>query len=276
LESERASLLVFTDLDGTLLDHHSYSWAPANQALARIAERDIPLILSSSKTCSEILQLRRHLHNRHPFIVENGSAVYVPAGYFKRGAGEPIGEFESRFFATERGKILEVLDSLRKSHGFSFRGFNDMTAEALAAATGLSREDARKANQRDCSEPIQWLDSDRALEVFREALASHGLNLLQGGRFQHVMGDTDKARGVAWLMQCYRNAWPDKDFVSIALGDSPNDRVMLETCDIPVVIKPARGEPLRLEDSNRVIYAEQPGPSGWQWAMDRLLEAYPG
>ena len=69
------SLLVFTDLDGTLLDHHSYSWAPANQALARIAERDIPLILSSSKPCSEILQLRRHLHNRHPFIVENGSAV---------------------------------------------------------------------------------------------------------------------------------------------------------------------------------------------------------
>ena len=51
---------------------------------------------------------------------------------------------------------------------------------------------------------------------------------------------------------------------------------MLEACDIPVVIKPARGEPLRLEDSNGVIYPEKPGPLGWQWAMDRLLEMYPG
>ena len=83
------SLLVFTDLDGTLLDHHSYSWAPASQALSRIAKRDIPLILSSSKTRGEILKLRRQLHNRHPFIVENGSAVYVPAGYFKHPVGEP-------------------------------------------------------------------------------------------------------------------------------------------------------------------------------------------
>jgi len=177
------SLLVFTDLDGTLLDHHSYSWAPAVGSLSRIAERHIPLILSSSKTRSEILGLRRHLHNRHPFIVENGSAVYIPAGYFEPGAGEPEGEFESRFFVTGRGRILEVLDSLRKAHGFSFRGFNDMTTEELAEATGLSPEDARKANQRDCSEPIQWLDSDRALEGFREALASRGLNLLRGGAF---------------------------------------------------------------------------------------------
>ena len=269
-------LLVFSDLDGTLLDHHSYSWAPAGEALTRIAERDIPLILSSSKTRGEILQLRRQLNNGHPFIVENGSAVYIPAGYFKHPVGKPGGEYESRIFATGRGKILAVLDSLRKAHGFSFRGFNDMTTEELAAATGLSLEDACRANQRDCSEPIQWLDSDRALGLFRETLASHGLYLLRGGRFQHVMGDTDKARGVLWLMQCYRAAWPDREFLSVALGDSPNDRVMLETCDIPVVIKPARGEPLCLEDSNGVIYPEKPGPSGWQWAMDRLLEMYPG
>ncbi|TKB45800.1 mannosyl-3-phosphoglycerate phosphatase, partial [Ferrimonas sediminicola] len=29
-------LLVVTDLDGTLLDHHSYSFQPAEPALARL------------------------------------------------------------------------------------------------------------------------------------------------------------------------------------------------------------------------------------------------
>lgn len=65
-------LLVFTDLDGTLLDHHTYSWQPARPALERLDGLKIPLILCSSKTSPEMLGLRAELGNRHPFIVENG------------------------------------------------------------------------------------------------------------------------------------------------------------------------------------------------------------
>lgn len=32
-------LLVFTDLDGTLLDHESYDWSPARPALNRLSVR---------------------------------------------------------------------------------------------------------------------------------------------------------------------------------------------------------------------------------------------
>ncbi len=42
--------LVFTDLDGTLLNHDDYSWEAARPALEELQRQSIPLILVSSKT----------------------------------------------------------------------------------------------------------------------------------------------------------------------------------------------------------------------------------
>jgi len=61
------SLIVFTDLDGTLLDHHDYSYAAALPALQLLAQSNTPLIFNTSKTASEVEQLRTEMDNRLPF-----------------------------------------------------------------------------------------------------------------------------------------------------------------------------------------------------------------
>ncbi|MEM9278462.1 MAG: HAD-IIB family hydrolase, partial [Pseudomonadota bacterium] len=67
-------LIFFTDLDGTLLDHETYSHEPAREALDAIRNNDIPLILASSKTAAEIEPLRNELGFDHcEAIVENGA-----------------------------------------------------------------------------------------------------------------------------------------------------------------------------------------------------------
>lgn len=63
---------VFTDLDGTLLDHETYSWEAARPALERLELSGIPWILVTSKTRAEVELWRKQLGNRHPFIIENG------------------------------------------------------------------------------------------------------------------------------------------------------------------------------------------------------------
>ncbi|HEY4579910.1 MAG TPA: HAD-IIB family hydrolase, partial [Candidatus Acidoferrales bacterium] len=65
-------MIVFTDLDGTLLDYHTFSWTAANEALAEIERRRVPLVFCTSKTRAEIEALRRKIGNAHPFISENG------------------------------------------------------------------------------------------------------------------------------------------------------------------------------------------------------------
>ena len=83
-------LIIFTDLDGTLLDHKTYSFENAFEALQAIKEKNIPLIICSSKTRSEIEYYREKLSNNHPFVSENGGGIFLPEGYFRNISSKGI------------------------------------------------------------------------------------------------------------------------------------------------------------------------------------------
>ena len=74
--------IIFTDLDGTLLDHNTYSFKKAFPALRIIKKKKIPLIICTSKTKGEIEHYRKKLKNNHPFVSENGGAIFIPKDYF--------------------------------------------------------------------------------------------------------------------------------------------------------------------------------------------------
>ena len=77
-----ARLVVFTDLDGALLDYETYSFSAASEALELLRRHEIPVVLCSSKTHAEIEHIQLDLRLRHPFISENGGAIFLPRGYF--------------------------------------------------------------------------------------------------------------------------------------------------------------------------------------------------
>ena len=264
------NILIFTDLDGTLLDHFTYTHTAANDALDRIADLNIPLVFSSSKTRVEILELRKEMGNSHPFIVENGGAVIVPRGYFN-GNGD-IDHVE--LFGASYDEIVQILADLKKHEGFSFRGISDLSTEELAQITGLNLEQANYAKKRLSTEPILWNGSPEDLARFQRTLAPCRLKVVRGGRFYHVMGRTDKAHAVRWLIDRYQANYPIKEYVTVALGDSPNDKAMLRLADIAVVIKPAKGDAMVLDDCVSAIYPEKTGPEGWREAIHQILDQY--
>ncbi|SQI39636.1 Putative mannosyl-3-phosphoglycerate phosphatase [Serratia plymuthica] len=74
------NLLIFTDLDGSLLDHHSYCWQAAQPWLEQLAHTQTPLIIATSKTAAEVAPLQQQLGLSHwPFIAENGAQIVFPA-----------------------------------------------------------------------------------------------------------------------------------------------------------------------------------------------------
>ena len=75
--------VIFTDLDGTLLDEN-YSFKKAKPALDLVREKKIPLVICTSKTRAEIEVYRKKLRNNHPFISENGGAIFIPKKYFTK------------------------------------------------------------------------------------------------------------------------------------------------------------------------------------------------
>lgn len=260
----RLRLVVFSDLDGTLLDHHSYRWSAAQPALDKLSRAGVPVVLNSSKTVPELRALRDSLNNSAPFIVENGAAVVIPEGYFDPGPER----VES--FGADHDHILAVLANLRKQ-GFAFRSFHDMSAAELAQLTGLTEIAAGLAKQRAGTEPLAWLGTGAELEAFEEALMDCNLRLLAGGRFLHVMGRFDKADGVRYLARAFRCQYSGERLVTVALGDSPNDQAMLEAVDVPVIIRGPRSGALSLTSDRHAVRSLKPGPAGWNECMLNLL-----
>jgi predicted mannosyl-3-phosphoglycerate phosphatase (HAD superfamily) len=74
--------VVFTDLDGTLLDSETYSYEKSLAMINRLKESGTPLIFCSAKTIVEQEVYRNELGLFHPFIVENGSTIFTPQAYF--------------------------------------------------------------------------------------------------------------------------------------------------------------------------------------------------
>ncbi|RMG01121.1 MAG: mannosyl-3-phosphoglycerate phosphatase, partial [Nitrospirae bacterium] len=86
-------VIIFTDLDGTLLRADDYSFSEAKEALSLIKRRGIPLVIVSSKTRAEIEVYREKLGNTHPFVSENGGGVFIPLGYFENTDGEMVDQY---------------------------------------------------------------------------------------------------------------------------------------------------------------------------------------
>lgn len=266
------NLLVLTDLDGTLLDHQTYAFEPALPALQQLTECQIPVIFVTSKTSAEANELRQHLKNPHPFIVENGSALVIPKGYFPGDATLEIKDgFEIIRLCPTYETIRNQLQQWRKQHHFDVVGFGDWSAVEVARQTGLSAAEAGRAKQRLGSEPFLWNDSDAALATFSRLISDAGLRLVQGGRFYHLLGQADKAKAVQVLLGFYRQHFEFSP-QTIALGDSPNDQDMLALADQAVVIRNHSGEHMDYHGSNPVYFSQAQGPAGWCEAIQLLLD----
>ncbi|PKM11064.1 MAG: mannosyl-3-phosphoglycerate phosphatase [Gammaproteobacteria bacterium HGW-Gammaproteobacteria-3] len=203
-ETQASDRLIFTDLDGSLLNHENYSFTDALPALRMISDQAIPLIINSSKTKAEILAIRKKLHNLHPFIAENGAAIFVPKNYF-RGFRQAL---NCIMLGPARKQLLSVLTDLRRHHGFAFSCFADRGSAQIAQLTGLMPEQAEKANERMGSELLTWQGNASDLTEFKNLLAMKGLRLVKGGRFWHVMGQAGKAIAMAWLQAQFQAKRP--------------------------------------------------------------------
>jgi mannosyl-3-phosphoglycerate phosphatase len=268
---EQPFLLVFTDLDGTLLDHDSYSFEPALPALAALKEKNIPLIICTSKTRAEIEIIRQRLHNRHPFVSENGGAIFIPKGYFSQTFRYTREDSDYRIieYGTSYSRIREVFKKMEGHSSGKLRGFGDFSIEEVAELCDFSQDQARLAKMREYDEPFILRDID-ALDKIQRIAENANLRITRGGRFHHLIGENDKGKAVLRLKEIYDKTF--KRIKKIALGDSQNDLPMLETVDYPVLVQKPDGNYDPSIKLDNLILAPGIGPYGWNAAVLHLLD----
>lgn len=260
--------VVVTDLDGCLLDETTYSYEAAEEALAVLSARSIPLVLCSSKTRSELETLARTLGTGAPFIVENGGAVIVPdaAGLDLPSSYVRDGDARVRVLGAPVSALRVALAELGRRYGIELRGFSDMSAEEVASLTGLPVAAAARAREREYDEPFVIVGGGALPAAAYADAEDRGLRLTRGGRFFHLMGPTDKGRAVRELAAVLDGGRP---IHTIVLGDSPNDASMLaEASEAIIVPRPSGVADATLRAAVQwARIAPSPGPAGWNAAV---------
>lgn len=259
-------MMIFTDVDGSLIDHDTYSSEPAREALAAARARRVPVVLCSSKTLAEMRPLADALGLAEaPLLVENGGAAWFPAGWPVRDPrAQPVPGGTLLVMGTRVEALLPLLGPLAAAVQLSLRGFSAMDDQEVACRTGLSLHAAHRARQRQYSEPFVCEDGDAEYEVLDAAAQKLGGRVTQGSRFFHLTGNADKGMAVA-LVRSTRVGTA----LTLGIGDAPNDLPLLRAVDTPVLVPQPSGRihPALAAALPRARHAHAPGPAGWNAAV---------
>lgn len=256
-KDNKTEYLIFTDLDGTLLDHKTYDFNEAKVMLSIINNKNIPLIIVTSKTKDEVIELQKRLSISYPFIIENGAGIFVPKS--------------KDYELISLGKTYEttLLFFKKYSKNFPLKGFHEMSDEEVSLHTQLPLEKAKLARKRTFSEPF-ILEDESKLDELKKLAISDGFDVVKGGRFYHLITfGQDKAKAVKQMKKYYESLYK-KSFQTIALGDGENDITMLESVDIPILIRKHDDTFINCKIKN-LIKSKYIGPKGWNDSLKKVL-----
>jgi len=264
--------IIFSDLDGTLLDHFTYSFKSALPTLNHIIKQKIPLILVSSKTRREMIYYQENIGlTGLPFVVENGSAIFTSIGYFNELKDCQIsGENDQYALGKTYNEIESILQEISEKYDYIIRGFHNASQTEIKELTGLSDDQLQMAISREFSIPLFF--DDHAEQILNKEISKHGLKILYGGRFMHLLSSVDKGEAMNIIMDGYRKREGGDDFQSIAIGDSLNDFAMLEAADHAILVKKHDGSYEDRQALDNVIYSPGIGPEGWNQSLIDILE----
>jgi mannosyl-3-phosphoglycerate phosphatase len=269
---------VLTDLDGTLLDAHTYDWAAAVPALEALASAGVPLVICTSKTRAEVEALRAAMAHRDPFVVENGGAIFVPDGYFDGGlaallpaenaparADGPRHDYDVIQLGVPYRTLVDALHDASRAAGVAVRGWADMELEEIARRCEMTLSAARLAVAREYDEPFVIAGEHVGGAARLQAeLDVRGVRLTRGDRFFHVMGPHDKGAATRTVVGLFRRAWGAVRV--LAIGDAANDVAMLREADEAIVVASPQAAMVAARVSGAKL-TRAPGPAGWNDAV---------
>tara|TARA_B100001971_G_C18184086_1_gene534524 strand:- start:150 stop:968 length:819 start_codon:yes stop_codon:yes gene_type:complete len=261
--------VIFTDLDGTLLEHDTYSSKMVMPLVASLNKAGVAIVFCSSKTKAEQEVYRKKLCIASPFIVEDGGAIFISKGYFPlfRKYHRVTRDYQVIELGISYREIRRILKKVREENNLAIYGFGDMNTAQIASLTGLNMAQAKLAKKREYEETLNLTGSDEEIKFVLSKIEESGLSWSRGGRFYSVTGGSNKGKATEILVGLFNQKLGG--IKTIGVGDSLNDVPMLAAVDVPVLVqKPGNyWEKIELP---RLYKVSGVGPQGWVQAIKEL------
>ena len=272
--------LIFTGLEGALVDPRTDSFADAEEALSELERRKIAYILLTSRTREEIEPIRKEMGHNHPFVTENGGGIFFPDGYFSLRIPGVVRT--ARYLSIAQGRpyaeVCEALDEIAEECAVGVAGFHHMSLREIADNTGLRPRSAELARAREFDEPFYFTSADdKAIARFVEAAHKCGFDARRGPTFWHLSAKCDPASAVRTLSHLFREATHIK-LRLVGIGGSPDDLPWLRAVDQAVLLPDSRESTKHSEHpqenpghSRAMTMGDMPGPAGWNKAILNII-----
>jgi mannosyl-3-phosphoglycerate phosphatase len=239
LNNKTIKIVLFADLDGTLLDE-KYSYQNVKPVIDQLLILNTAIVFCSSKTRAEIEFYRRKMCINDPFISENGSAIFIPRGYFQFNYSftRQTHKYDVIEIGAAYSTVRETLEKVKERSAAKIIGFGDMTEKEIAEDSGLPLELAKLAKRREYDEPFRIIKGNE--KEILDAITKENCRCIKGGRYFHMSGNTDKGKAVSILKNLYAKRF--HELITYGVGDSQNDLPMLEKVDVPIFVGKTREE----------------------------------
>ena len=260
-------ILIFTDLDGSLLNHSNFEFYTIKPFILKCLRNNIKIIPNTSKTKNEVEFFSEQLGVDIPFIVENGSAIHnldLVCSHFDKN-------IKSLILSRTANEIFEIFNnkvplSLRNQCLF----LKDMNASKQSKVLGLNGEQLTSALNRLYSIPLIF---NGPIEIKNELISIFNdldIKLHEGGRVINICDNCSKGDAMKIILKKMEDI--KKKYHSIVIGDSPNDISMLALSNQPCVVPLPDQENLKKLKLKKVIRANQVAPDGWKEVVLKSLD----
>lgn len=257
-------VLIFSDLDGTLLNRDTFSFDEIKNYILYLISNDISLIPNSSKTKEEINEFNKKLGEDLPYIVENGAAIF-DLHLINSNFPEEI------VLSREIEEILTIFnEKIPKNLVSKLKFLHNLDLSDQMKILGLSKEKIRNALKRKYSIPLLFNGNISEKREIKNLVKSAGLTLQEGGRVINLCDNVSKSTAMKKVLKLFNKISNDK-LTTIAVGDNFNDLEMLKNSDIPCLVF---NDKFTLEtiNINNCLVSKKSAPEGWEEIVKLALD----
>ena len=261
--NKRSSVIIFTDLDGTILHRDTFKFDTIKNYLKKLVNNGIIIIPNSSKTEIEIEKFNEELGVELPYILENGSAIHglnlINQNFpnkiiLSREKEELLKIFNMKVTEKLMNKCIQISKISKKKQEKIFGQKDDKLQEVL---------------KRKYTVPFLFEGNNSEKNKLIKILNSNSLTLQEGGRVLNLCDNINKVKSMNKVIKILKKT--EDQLKTIAVGDNYNDLDMLKNCDIPCLVF---NDQFKLDKINidNLIFSNKPSPDGWADVIKIALE----
>ena len=268
VEQIKKKIIIFTDLDETLLKENKFNHNILNNFIKTLLKKKYEIIPITSKTYLEVIDLLKQIKYKLPFSVENGAAYYIPINKSKNYLYKKI----VNPCAIKKNAIKKILNKrVFKTYLHNLKYIEDLSVVDQKKITKLNSKQLENFNSREYSIPVLISGDMYFKKKFEETLFKYNLKIVFGGKLNNISGLHGKLNSLRFFSNKYKQKLRNTKIIIISLGDNQNDIEILNNSNYSGIIKNNTYKILKLKKKNNIFRSFSEAPFGWVEVLKKII-----